>query len=90
MTSELDRIYTNAIDLFNKLKPLKITKTKPSPLIWMQEDLYNEFKDKNIISEDQQMTTLIIMKWYVILGLLLPAIIVANGVVIIYLKENWR
>lgn len=36
------------------------------------------------------MTTLMIMKWYVILGLLLPAIIVANGVVIIYLKDNWR
>ena len=45
MTCNHDRIYTDAINLFNKIKKKQPTKSKP--LIWISEELYEQLrKDK--------------------------------------------
>ena len=49
MTSKLDRIYADAINLFNKIKANQSAKSKP--LIWIPEELYEELKNKGDIEE---------------------------------------
>ena len=49
MTRERDRIYIDAINLFNKIKTNQSPKSKP--LIWISEELYEEFKNKGVIEE---------------------------------------
>lgn len=49
MTCDHDRIYTDAINLFNKIKNKQPVKLKP--LIWIPDTLYEELKAKGFIKE---------------------------------------
>ena len=49
MTCDHDRIYTDAINLFSKIKKEQPVKLKP--LIWMPDELYDELKSEGIIKE---------------------------------------
>lgn len=51
MTCDHDRIYTDAINLFGKIKKEQSIKLKSRPLIWMSDELYNELKSEGIIKE---------------------------------------
>jgi hypothetical protein len=35
-------------------------------------------------------TIMMIFKMYLMFGIVLPMIIITNGIVVLYLKDNWR